>query len=188
MSDYTKTTPPVKQNPMGIEEPITSLQLALQTMPWLDVSYGRAFLVPEEGSSQQIPVVYTGGRQHKSVVPNGNLKSQSFIAVIGPERFIDFDRNTNSQTKEADISIIFWVNFEKIDITESDFFRELLKNDIEEILAFNQYIISIDEVIDEDAFKIFAGYDINIRERETMMWPYGGFRYNCKIGWESFCQ
>lgn len=188
MSDPTSTTPPVKQDPIGIEIAITGLQLELQTIPWLEVSYGRAFLIPEEDSQRQVPAVYTGGRHHKVVLPNDNFKSQSFIAVTSPETFVEFTLNAVGQTKEADIAIIIWMNFEKIDRDESDFFRELLKKDVEKILAFNEHIITIEEVIDEDAFKIFAGYEIDIKERECLMWPYGGFRFNCKIGYESFCQ
>lgn len=188
MADYTSKTAPTKENPIGLEVPVKSIQLDLATITWLELSYGRAILLPvEPGNNKQVPMVYVGGRQHKEVLPNDNLKSQSFIAITSPETIEEFNHNAKSQTKEVDIAIIIWVNFEKIDPNRKDIFIEELKNNVAEVLAFNEHIISIDEIIDENALVIFSPYNIDICDNELLMYPYGGMRFNCTIGFESFC-
>lgn len=188
MADPTSKTPPIKQNPIGLEVPMQSIQLALKPLPWLDVSYARAVLLPvESGTTKQEPMVYVEGRHHKSVLPNGNLKSQSFITLTSPETIEEFNHNSKSQLFEADIAIIFWVNFEKIDPGRDEIFIEELKNDVQDVLSFNEAIVSIDEIIDENALDIFAPYNIDITDKELLMYPYGGMRFNCKIGYESLC-
>lgn len=189
MADYTDETTPIKSNPIGIEIPIQSIQIDLAEINWLELSYGRAFVQPvRKGSTSVVPMVYVGGRQHKNVLPNDNVKSQSFISTTSPEEFEEYDQNTNSQIKNVDLAVIVWVNLEKIDPNNKEIFTEVLKNDIEKVLSFNQYVGEIKEIFDEDANEIFRGYNIDLCGKELLMYPFAGLRFNINVVYESFCQ
>lgn len=189
MADYTSTTAPMIANPIGIEVPIQSIQQDLASLSFIELSYGRAKMFPvKKDSDKQEPKVYVGNRNYKTVLPNDNLNSQSFIAVTSHETIEEFDHNSKSQIKKCDLAIIIWVNFEKLDKFNDIEDFENFKSQVEQKLAFNPYIIDIDSVIDENAKKIFSPYDIDQCEKESLQYPYGGMRFDVKIGFESFCQ
>ena len=189
MADYTSVNAPLVLSPTGLEVPIQSIQLDLAALTFLEVSYGRARLQPIEQNSNKVePMVYVKNRNYKTVLPNDNLNSLSFIIVTSPETIEELNHNSKSQTKEVDLAIIVWFNMEKLNKFEDLEFFEDYKNQVEEKLAFNSNVLSINSIIDEDAKEIFSPFSIDECEKELLMYPYGGFRFDITIGYESFCQ
>jgi len=189
MANYTTPIAPIIVSPKGIEIPIQSIQLDIASLTCIEVSYGRARLYPvEKGTNKQEPKVYLGNTNYITVLPNDNVNSQSFISVTGPETIEEYNHNSKSQIKETTLALIVWFNAMKLNKFGDVELFEDIKSEIEQKLSFNSFVNSIDEIIDEDARAIFSPYDIEQCDRELLMFPFGGMRFDLTIGYESFCQ
>ena len=193
MADYTNKNAPVQSNPIGIEAPITSIQLdLLNGLSWLETSYGRAVLMPTEDAQPNAPKryepkVYVGNRRYKTVLPNDNLMSQSFMHVLQPEKVVDYQMNSHSQNLESEIALVVWVNLEKIDVSNNEMYLEQLKSDVLRVLYNNSSIVEVNSIIDEDARRIYSPYSIDDLNKELLMYPFKAMRFDFKIAYESFC-
>src|SRR5207237_7449200 len=118
-------------NPKGIDAVIQSLQVDLSALPWLEKSFGRAWLFNEENA--KIPKAYSGQGEYLNVLPNDFLKAQSFIAAAASESVEQFRKTTISDL-ERTLQVIFWVNLKEIDPNEDSIFTERLKNEAELII------------------------------------------------------
>lgn len=174
--------------PSGLDHAIESLREDLSTIIWMEKSFGRAWEFteyPEDQKSRRIPKIYLEEGEYHNVLPNDFLKSQSFIAARGEERWTEYT-NASRNPKERDLSVIIWVNLNEIDPNEDHVFTDKLKKDVEKILKRNQYVKSINGYWDERASDVFAGYDLP-EKSEYLMHPYAGMRFNITVGYWEEC-
>lgn len=194
MNSFKNPLVPLIANPVNIDRPIQDLQQQLATLGWLERSFGRAYESrvsnPASNKISVYPQVWQGlGMDLLNVMPNDNLSSQSFFKVEDPIEVERYERDGNSFMR-ARVSIIFWYNLKRIDNTIDYSYGELLKGSAQRIITnaqFQDYAgIEIVKVW-ETAKNVFAGYSIDEVAQQELIYPYGGFRFECLMRYTEDC-
>jgi hypothetical protein len=196
MNSYKAPIVPTISNPVNIDKPIQVLQIALAGLPWLEKSFGRSFMsVKKNEGSQNIsyyPQVWQGpGLDLLEVMPNDNLKAQSFFKVEEPIECLQFSPNGYS-LMQARVSIIFWFNLQRIDPQKNfDYsYAEILKGSAQRILT-NVTLDGNDAIkilrVWETPKNVFSGYTLQDVRDQELIYPYGGFRFECNLVYIENC-
>jgi hypothetical protein len=202
MSSFKNPTVPLITNPVNIDRPIQEIQIALSSLGWLDKVFGRAWLAYKSSHgkrgappAKQYPHVWQGLNEDGSnkdlleVLPNDNLKSQCFFKVEDPINLVEFVPNGDSVFR-AVTSIIFWFDLKKIDPTIDYPFVELLKGQVMRKLSNMTFAPSSNLNvlrIWEGAANVFRGYDISELKDQELVYPRGGFRFECDLFYREDC-
>lgn len=188
-------------NPVNIDRPIQELQVALAELTWLDKVFGRSWLAVKSSKGMfsdkklYYPHVWQGlddngkARDLLEVLPNDNIKSQCFFRVNDPVTLVEFVRDGDS-VMEASVDIIFWFNLKRIDSTIDYPFTELLKGQVLSVLsdmAFTPDSTLTVNAIHEQALNVFRGYNIQDLKDQELVYPWGGFRFECSIQYREDC-
>lgn len=190
---YKNPSIPIITNPVGIDAVIQNIQLSLSSgLIWLEKSFGRAWTHVEkqpDGKTIKLPKCYSGTGEYINVLPNDNLKAQSFIAVRDKEKT---DGHINSSSlgihKKRDISLYIWGNLKKINVNKTYIFTEELKREVEKILIGLEYIQSLNGYYDERAEVVFVDYTLNDVDTQYLMHPYFAMRFDITVSYfDSIC-
>lgn len=187
-------------SPVGLDKAIQSIQQELATgLTWLEKSFGRAWefkeIDPATEKDIRVPKCYYGEGEYINVLPNDNLKAQSFITVRNEETWPSYSRATGN-SKSRDLSIIFWFNLKEINPAKDYIFTEELKTEVEKILKLNAYVASINRYYDERVEDVFDGYisqaesgrySVDDTKTQYLMYPYSGFRFDVTIAYTEEC-
>jgi hypothetical protein len=187
-------------SPKGIDRAIQSIQQELDAgLPWLDKSFGRAWefkeIDPATEKQIRVPKCYSGSGEYINVLPNDFLKAQSFISVRNEETWPAYSRATGN-SKQRDLSVIFWFNLKEIDPAKDYIFTEELKTEVEKILKANAYVASINRYYDERVEDVFDGYisqaesgrySVEDTKTQYLMYPYSGFRFDVTVAYMEEC-
>lgn len=184
---------PLIDNPVNIDRPIQELQIELSSMGWLEKSFGRAYnsyRIDENKKKISHPEVWQGlGKDLLNVMPNDNLKSQSFFRVHEPIRCMEFNPDGYS-IMAATVSIIFWFNLKEVDDSIDYRYIEILKGraqrKITNAIFSPQSDIKILRIWDT-AEQVFSGYDLSQHPAEQLTHPFGGFRFECDLSYIEDC-
>lgn len=190
---------PVIADPVGIDRPIQELQQTLAALGWLEKSFGRSWLSYRQdvlnGKIVTYPQVWQGmdngkDRDLLDVMPNDNLKSQSFFKVNDPIETINYRKDLYSE-KRAIVDIIFWFNLREIHATVDYRFIELLKTQAEDAVRKHMFTVEAWANVElvrswEDAANVFKGYTIPDK-RPQLIHPFGGFRLETRLTWRENC-
>lgn len=185
-------------SPIGLDAVIQSLQIDFSALTWLEKSFGRAWEFKEikDGRIVKVPKVYMGKKEYFNVLPNDNIKAQSFIAVRGQEKWdLDYQAYTGNGL-ERELSAIFWFNLKWIDPTKDYIFTERLKTEVAQIIRANKYVKVISNYYDERVEDVFDGYidgsqggaySIDDHKTQYLMYPYSGFRFDITVAYWEEC-
>ena len=189
---YKNPAIPTIVNPVGIDTVIQNIQVNLASgLTWLEKSFGRAWLHQEkqpDGKVVKLPKCYSGTGEYINVLPNDNLKAQSFIAVRDKEKNDGISPSRLGASKTRDLSIIFWGNLKKINGAKTYIFTEELKREVEKIIIGLEYILSINGYWDERAEIIFADYTLMDANTQYLMHPYFAMRFDITVSYfDSIC-
>lgn len=187
MNSFKNPLTPLITDPVNLDRPIQELQVQLSTLGWLEKSFGRAYnsySVDPNGKKLIYPEVWQGlGMDLLNVMPNDNLKSQSFFKVEEPIITKEWQPDGFS-LMAAKVSIIFWFNLKEIDPTIDYRYIEFLKGHaqrkITEVSFSPMSSIEIQNVYDT-AEQVFKGYDMAKSTAELFSHPYGGFRFETEL-------
>ena len=186
-------------NPAGLDVAIIELQKAIALVPYIERSFGRAFIHKEDinGKTVTLPKVYQGEKEYYNPLPNGNFKATTFIVATGPEECEDYvQHGWNDFTRK--IAVIFWGNLQEINGALDYIFLESIKEDLLNAIKFCSCFKSYDGYVDEkydEVFKEFTSYftsmtrDNNETEIDTqfLMYPFAGFRMNLTLTYSKLC-
>lgn len=193
MNSFKNPIIPLISQPVNIDAPIQELQIALGTdLPWLEKSFGRSWesvRKDEQGKIWTYPEVWQGaGIDLLNVMPNDNLKAQSFFRVEEPIQIIAYESNRFSRMS-AQISIIFWFNLQVIDPDLDYRFIELLKASAQRAITETSCTNAtfVIQKIWEGANNVFKGYTIDQFKNQELIHPYGGFRFECNLNYLENC-
>jgi hypothetical protein len=119
MVSYTDPFAPTIENPVGLDREIQRLQLLLLAqVPWLQLSYGKAYRGSRKqaGSGKLLyyPEVYAGGREYRDVLPNDNVQAQSFFYPTGPVVNAAREPIANTLGLTQAVDLICWANLERV--------------------------------------------------------------------------
>jgi hypothetical protein len=198
MSNNFKTPPIVDLSaPINLDRPLEEIRKALAGLSWLEKSFGRSFdaIKSSKGSfginkTLVYPHVWQGpGADLLEVMPNDNFKSYSFIRVEDPVEVLEFVPDRYSMMR-AKIGVIVWYNLKRIDSTINYEFSEALKADVQRILTTMLFTAgsSLEIVkIWTRPSEVFKGYDISALKDQELVYPYGGFRFECNVTYSEDC-
>lgn len=184
--------------PVGIDRVIQTLQNELSSLPWLEKSFGRAFLQMKKNpvnnnriSDDNIfyPGVYQGldanGRvkDFQNLLVNDNLSSYSFFYTDGDESPIDYKSDVDNFF-EREISLIVWFNMDQINKDTDNFrlypYQEELNQEVQDIISGAVFLpgdrVVIDRVVD-DPKDIFNAFTLDVVKAQNLVYPNWGYRY-----------
>lgn len=175
----------------GIDIVIDKIKTAMATLSWIEMSYGRAYLLQEkrDGKVNKFPMVWDKG-EYQNVLdsvknPIDKFKGLSFVACRGPEK-PDSTELGGFDFKSRDISLICWINQSKIS-NNGEYIIAELQSEVEKVLAIPE-IQKITNIYDEKADDIFAGYTIDDVNLQYLTYPYGGLRFDFTVKYRETCQ
>jgi hypothetical protein len=136
------------------------------------------------------PQVWQGpGKDLLEVLPNDNLKSQSFFKVEDPIEALEYVPDGLSLMR-APVSLIVWFNLNRIDDTITYNFSEQLKAEVQRkittALLAERASVEILKIW-EGAANVFKGYDISQLKDQELVYPWGGFRFELAITYQEDC-
>ena len=154
-------------------------------LDFLDESFGRAMLFEEivNNKTLKLPKVQNG-KNYDCVLPNGQKNAFCFAIATGNE---EFEKPMNlyelTALKKRDFALIFWFS----DIRRLGMDSEELKFSITKYLT--TFVgVDLKSIVDEDAEKVFAPFDIDNLKTQYMMFPNLALRFNFELSWtEKFC-
>lgn len=182
MVSYAAPVAPALPVAVGLDAEIQRLQLLLAAeVPWLQVSYGKAYRATRAGTGgkpRYVPEVYDGGREYRDVLPNDNVEAQSFFYPSGPAVNPDREPLPAQLSLTQSCELIVWGSLAKIDPTKDYRFEHELLADVCRVLNDDgQARLLRVFTAPEDVFKGFTldGLD------EVLRQPYAGFRISLEL-------
>lgn len=200
MNSFKSPLTPQITNPVGIDRPIQELQNTIAALGWIEKSFARAYTSYRHDIPTNKLIIYpevwqgrTGSGNHDAdmlnVMPNDNLKSQSFIKVDDPTSTVERVSNGKSRMGVT-IQIIIWFDIRQIDKTVPYRFTEVLKAQAQAAIANCQLTkessVSILRIY-EEADNVFRGYTIDKVKNQELVHPFGGFRFECSLLYVEDC-
>ena len=183
-------------NPVALDNAIQSIQERIATLTWLEKSFGRAIVqsrhqenkeafAKNESSRMTRDVVYPevyNKREPLNVMMNDNIKSYSFFHVRDPLKFTDYLPLDMSTPAVQPISLITWVNLQKIDPAKQYNFSEELRSEMIKLLKFSTNFVITESFIGYD--KIFNPFTITETFRQYLKPPYAGWRIDGELNFD----
>jgi hypothetical protein len=198
MNSFKNPLTPLIVNPVNLDRPIQELQAQFASgLSWLEKSFGRASngIKSNEGAfgSKKVlvyPQVWQGlNKDLLEVLPNDNIKSQSFFSVEDPIETLEYAPDGYSKMR-ARVNIIFWFNLKAIDPSINYNFTELLKGQAQRVITKALFTpdssISIVRIW-EGAQNVFKGYDLNLSKDQELVYPFSGFRFETLVTYSEDC-
>lgn len=182
----------------GYDTAIERLRAALEGLPWLEKSLGRAYSLPRQnadGDIQIIPKVFTGGpissnskkKAYEDMLPNDRLSAFSFIVGRDPASLVDevepfsqflrFSRPTD---------VIFSLRYDVIDKNTPYPFNDVLMEDIT-LIVQRVAGFQLTEFVTEDLQEVWLGFTLTEVESKYFHFPYGGIRLRGTLSYEVQC-
>lgn len=182
-------TPFVISEPQGIDEIITSLQIAFSdNLPWLDKSFGKATKMyhnQELGEGRTADVFFPGiwiGKDQDPLILLGsdNFKAYTFSYPI--DTALSLTPEATNQTQfERPLAVIFWFNLHEVDSTKDYPFIEELIIEIEEVISNTSFAggngVQVLNYTD-DPEQIFAEWSVELVRNQFLVYPHAGVRFN----------
>jgi hypothetical protein len=190
MINYLDPSAPLINEFLGVDKAIQNIQEQLQNdLGWLgNHAFGRAFkqelvkILPGQSSRKLIyyPEVYQAGGEPLNVMPNDNLRAQSFFYVNDPIKAIDYLPGHNS-IFTAPASLVVWINLKKLNVIATARTTEQLKLQVLVTLGkfSNVYVTKTFESYEN----VFSNYTILEEYREYMKFPYTAFRIDFDLSY-----
>lgn len=183
--------PPVElvPNPVALDAAVQIVQEKLAAgLPWLQKAFGRARKMPAPvntkpqdraeamagGRDQVVPEVYYR-REPYDCRPNDNLQSYCFFYPRDPVQIPDYDPAAMEAIAEQQVSIIFWINLQRVDPERNYDFGEELRRDV--LVVLRQCLNFKVEELYNDWDNVFEPFAVNNRVfKQYLKPPYAGFR------------
>jgi len=179
-------------NATGLNLVIKNIAAKLQELTWIDTIYGRAYDIKDDNGKVK-PRTYFNQKDYLDVLPHDTTLSQCFFRAKGNET-VNFDTNKESRRTETskferNLSLIFWVNLQFLEYSGNiDYiYTENLKLEVLKVLKSCNNVSKITAYYDEDAKKVFEGYDLEEGKRQFLMYPFDGFRIDFTVSYHEDC-
>lgn len=174
---------PLLSHPLGIDQTIQTLQIELSQLPWLEYSFGRAYIGKDRqqaGRDYVYPMVYKGNGNYYDASPNDNIISQSFFIVDGDYIFNNYSIN-DKNLFDVPVSLILWGNLKKISTFDEHLGHVLLQQTLS-VINKNE-MFTVQTVIDNET-SVFGEFSDRLENSELFYYPY--FCYRIKMRATSF--
>lgn len=171
--------------PTGIDKPIQAMQIILDAVDWLDMSYGKSFRLAKimDNKIQYFPAVYTGSDMYKELVPD-QYDGNSIFFIAGNQKLLNF------AAYEANISAVVFVDLRDVDEATHRAVETAKKEIMDKLIntPSSSYTIVRDEIEIEDNFEdVYKEYSYKELSQLATMHPYAIFRINFTIHYRNNC-
>ncbi|MBA9078321.1 hypothetical protein [Rufibacter quisquiliarum] len=174
--NYFNPDIPLLENPKGLDAAIQQIQQELKArLPWLQKSFARARLMPDQQLGGAVPKVYAAKGEYYCVLPNDNLRSYSFFQVLGPERVQEYD-HTATNRFGVRVAIVFYLNLKKVNPAKDYVYTGELKNEVMQVLK-RCSDFELESIQDEKVRDIFEGYTVPKEKEPLLMYPFAAMRF-----------
>lgn len=182
--------PKILANPSqsGLDSVIRKLQISLNTLPWLEKSFGRAYLMQEKRDQVvRYPKVYIGKNEYFNVMPNDRLSSFSWHIGLREEKpqgaitpLIQYN------LFQKNFASIFFLNLKRIDKDKDYIYTEELK---EQILAIYQTVpgVVVQNIWIESVQDVYNGFNLREISEDLFYYPFQGIRIECQATYRIRC-
>jgi hypothetical protein len=192
MNSFKNPLTPLIADPKGIDKPIQDIQQALAALGWLEKSFGRTWQAYEKIDGKEViyPETWQGEKMDLlNVMPNDNLKAQSFITINEPSEILNFRPGQYSRFRTM-INVIVWFNldqiFETVDYRHTELLKSTMMTALSTMLFDGNGAIKVSRIW-EQAENVFKGFTIDRVKRQELVHPYGGFRFECELTYLEDC-
>lgn len=175
---------------IGIDATITALQTAIGQISWLTKCFHRAYLHHEiiNKKTHNIPKTWEANNEWYNNLPNDNLAATAFFYPTGDEQIDEWEPHTDIDFQQ-EISLIVWVNTNKLSGHTTGPSLAVEKADVLAVLSNHDLVIGIDSIVDRSANEIFEPFTISDEKTHFTMLPYAGFRINFTVKFDyTICQ
>jgi hypothetical protein len=185
MVSYTDPFAPTIENPVGLDREIQRLQLLLLAqVPWLQLSYGKAYRGSRKqaGSGKLLyyPEVYAGGREYRDVLPNDNVQAQSFFYPTGPVVNAAREPIANTLGLTQAVDLICWANLERVHKGATHRIEHELLLDVLRVLNEDGQVRMLRVFTTNE--EIFRGFSLELVDAEkALRQPFAGFRVQLEL-------
>lgn len=129
-------------DPTGIDYPIQRMQTYLGNLLWLEKIYGRVNIQRSQekrengkGTREVIyPEAWGKNKEPENVMPNDNLNAYAFFIAHDPAEYQNFDALDTQIFVKQKLSVVFWMQLDKLDNTKQYRYTESLKKQILNVL------------------------------------------------------
>lgn len=181
MVSYTAPVAPTLPTAVGLDAEIQRLQLLLaERLPWLAVSYGKAYRSGQvlSGKTRYVPEVYAGNGEYRDVLPNDNVQAQSFFYPRDPATTGAQEPNALSLSLTQTVDYIFWGNLRRIDPTKDYRFEGELLQQVLQVLTESGALV---QRVYTSAEEVFRGFSVDTVAEQVLRAPYCGFRISLEL-------
>lgn len=186
MVSYVNPKAPTLPHATGFDEEIQRLQLLLAAaLPWLAVSYGKAYRASRreggapKGKLLYYPQVYDGQREYRDVLPNDNVQAQSFFFPTGPAVNPEREPLPGTLGFTMAVDLIVWANLALVDSTKDYRYEAELLQDVVRVL--NQDGQSLITRVFTAPEEVFRGFSVEVVPEKVLKAPYAGFRISLEL-------
>ena len=184
----------VLDDPVLIDEALVEIQLALEDkLTWLNTAYGKAEKrkVVNNNVTEIFPAIHSGRNTKEDYIklfPDSNLGNFSFFDITDGYG-VDLARSKRAKA-EFGFGLIFWFDFRKI--YANNWENKSIGNVVELVLdalkfsTFRRSTIDFEQIF-EQADNIYSGYTNFDIEHKFHYKPFGGFRINGAISFNTRC-
>jgi len=178
---YLNPQAPTLPDPVGLDKEIQRVQLLLAAkLPWLQVSYGKAYRGGRRDGTKTLyyPEVYDAEREYRDVLPNDNVRAQSFFYPRDPASNPDQEPTPLGLALNQPVDIIFWYSLQQVDPTKDYRYDAELLRDVLRVLASAS--VQVQRVYTA-AEEVFRGFSLDTVAEQCLRHPFGGFRIQTEL-------
>ena len=189
---------PVIENAVMLEKTIGEIQNGLvNSLPWLDVAFGRAQRLTKEQNGKRIitPNVYCGGwdghrpNDYIEVSPDSKIGNFSFFEIEDPQTL---EAATWYRQVTAPFGLIFWFDLRRVYGVADNRNTEYLKAQVLRVLqGLEGWHLSDGRVVVNRIYErvenIYRGYSLSEIDNQFLMHPFAGFRLDGVLEYNELC-
>ncbi|AFM54796.1 hypothetical protein B620_gp18 [Croceibacter phage P2559S] len=161
-----------------------------EKLPWLNNLYGKAQKLNRLDDKKRVikyPAIYTGkGKEYASMLPDEHFGNFTWwdVADYGIET-----QGRQLQVINADFGLVLWFNVNKVLAADERRNLEMIKQDVLEYFAGLSILGARVEcnAVTEDFNKIYQGYSTKEVDKQYLIHPFAGLRFNGSMRIEKYC-
>lgn len=172
---------PILINPAGVDVNIETLRIKMETLSWVERSFGRAVALYENPENPiRVPKIPLGGGEYFNCMPNDTQKAFSFFYPVGALKPIG-DQQPFIKTRffSQRVDLYIWANLKRIDSSDIGLGEKLKENVIQ--LISDQKSTVIEKIWSDDIQEVYNGWKLDQLGRDLLYWPYYAMRFELTL-------
>lgn len=175
---------PTPTNPAQLDKVLFEFQTRLKdNLSWLDYACGRVIEHEHNNNGKILPKIYIGDDRYVEVMPDASLGNYCFFDV-GEKRQVLKHMPGRGMLVKCTFGLVIWFNLSKIYPMAVERKTEDLQQEIVDVLVRKTSLSCAGFLITgitDNAKQVFGKYAGKNPESKYMMHPYGAFRFDGEL-------